>query len=131
MVCDSDSDDGEMEGGSDVEIDDHEPDPPLVSSSDESCDTAELPGPSTYNKELRGRGRGRGHGRDMGRPAHGYPPPAVLGRNFFADMATSTNAYAVVHGGRLWADTTEDEMRFFFGILILMGVNERPQYRDY
>ncbi|KAK2150627.1 hypothetical protein NP493_2748g00008, partial [Ridgeia piscesae] len=48
---------------------------------------------------------------------------AVLGRNFFADMATSTNAYVVVHGGRLWADTTEDEMRFFFGILILMGVN--------
>ncbi|KAK2190633.1 hypothetical protein NP493_72g00007 [Ridgeia piscesae] len=56
---------------------------------------------------------------------------AVLGRNFFADMATLTNAYAVVHGGRLWADTTEDEICFFFGILILMGVNERPQYRDY
>ena len=136
---------------------------PLVLSSDELCDTAEPPGPSTYSKEVRGRGHGRGRGRGMGRPAHGYPPPgwsmvmptppfheksgpkhdipfdapeldfllAVLGRNFVADMATSTNAYAVVHGGRLWADKTEDEMHFFFGILILMGVNERPQYRDY
>lgn len=56
---------------------------------------------------------------------------AVLGRNFFADMATSTNAYAALHGGRLWTDTTEKERLCFFGILILTGVNERPQYRDY
>ena len=108
----------------------------------------------------RGRGRGMGHPahgypppgwsmamptprirpfREKSGPQHNIPFDApeldfllaVLGRNFFADMATLTNAYAVVHGGRLWADTTEDEIRFFFGILILMGVNERPQYRDY
>ena len=51
---------------------------------------------------------------------------AVHSHNFFADMATSTNAYAAMHGGRLWLDTTDDKMHFFFGILILMGVN-----RDY
>ena len=51
---------------------------------------------------------------------------AVHSHNFFADMATSTNAYAAMHGGRLWLDTTDDKMHFFFGILILTGVN-----RDY
>ena len=56
---------------------------------------------------------------------------AALGRDFFADMVTTTNAFAAAHGGQSWIDTTEEEMRFFFGMLLLVGVNERPQYRDY
>ena len=57
---------------------------------------------------------------------------ACVGREFFADMATSTNLYAAHSGaGTSWYDTNEREMRFFFGVQIMMGIKQQPEYRDY
>ena len=57
---------------------------------------------------------------------------ACVGRLFFAAMATATNSYAAFCGaGASWHDTTENEMRFFVGTLILMGINRLPEYRDF
>ena len=57
---------------------------------------------------------------------------ACVGRDFFADMATSTNLYAAHCGaGTSWYDTNEREMRFFFGIQIMMAIKQQPEYRDY
>ena len=51
---------------------------------------------------------------------------------FFADMATSTNLYAAHSGaGMSWYDTNEREMRFVFGVQIMMGIKQQPEYRDY
>ena len=57
---------------------------------------------------------------------------ACVGPQFFADMATSTNLYAAHSGaGTSWYDTNEREMRFFFGLQIMMGIKQQPEYRDY
>lgn len=57
---------------------------------------------------------------------------ACVGLDFFADMATSTNLYAAHSGaGTSWYDTNEREMRFFFGLQIMMGIKQQPEYRDY
>ena len=53
---------------------------------------------------------------------------ACVGLDFFADMATSTNLYAAHSGaGTSWYDTNEREMRFFFGIQIMMGIKQQPE----
>ena len=54
---------------------------------------------------------------------------ACVGLDFFADMATSTNLYAAHSGaGTSWYDTNEREMRCFFGIQIMMGIKQQPEY---
>ena len=32
--------------------------------------------------------------------------------------------------GTSWYDTNEKEMHFFFGVQIMMGIKQQPEYRD-
>ncbi|KAI0222611.1 hypothetical protein LSAT2_026141, partial [Lamellibrachia satsuma] len=91
-MWDSDSDDGKMDGGSDVEVDDHEPEPYVMSSSDEYPDAPEPSDSSTSSEEVdqvRGRSRGRGRDRGMARLAQKYPSPGWSMAMFV--VATNTN----------------------------------------
>ena len=53
--------------------------------------------------------------------------------NLVSSIVTETNRYAaqeIGSGGKQWRTTTE-EIRAYFGFMILMGVNQLPEIRDY
>ena len=67
---------------------------------------------------------------------------AILGEDFFTKITRLTNLAAADHydepsdkrrpaPGAKWNKVTEDEMKLFFGLLLLMGLNARPSLDAY
>lgn len=61
----------------------------------------------------------------------------MLDENIFHVLSEETNKYAEfldIEAGKQntkWSRTNVDEMKAYFGICMIMGINRRPEYLDY
>ena len=55
----------------------------------------------------------------------------IWGNSTFQEIAEQTNLYAAQKGTISWEDISEDEMKYFVGIQLAMGIVRLPSLRDY